>query len=110
MQNQNPKPDVTPPASYTEPSLPTLAALGMLAVATTLATGCVPGITAPPREFAVRVDTQNAVPPDETNLQPVRESGIEANAAPSQIENPAPSEMRLEGDIATPGEISAPEL
>ena len=40
MKNQNTKPPVMPPESHAEPLFPTLAALGILAAATTLTAGC----------------------------------------------------------------------
>ena len=40
MKNQNAKPCVAPPESHREPKFPTLAALGILTVASTFAAGC----------------------------------------------------------------------
>ncbi|MCL2104464.1 MAG: hypothetical protein FWH21_05345 [Kiritimatiellaeota bacterium] len=92
MKKQNAKPNVAPPASYKAPSLPTLAALGVLTAATTLMTGCkdespLPG--EPPIEKgvdsmrhlrglieAVPSEAKNPVPPEEKEAEPIEDGGV----------------------------------
>ena len=77
MKKQSAKPNVAPPASYKVPSLPTLAALGVITAAA-LATGC---------------------------RQRISDGIIVEPCAP--VEKGSETEPPLDGDIILPGEMPA---
>ena len=98
LEKQSAKPAVAPPASYRGPSLPTLAALGLLTAATTL-TGCKPpvalgGDPGPPAERGGVGHLRGLI---EAEPRPL--PGVPAEKG---------SEEPLDGEIVLPGEIMEP--
>ena len=101
LKKQRAKPTVAPPASYKGPSLPTLAALGLLSAATTL-TGCKPpvalgGDPGPPAERGGVGHLRGLI---EAEPRPLPLPGVPAEKG---------SEAPFAGDIAIEGEMPSVE-
>jgi hypothetical protein len=88
MNEQNPKPVVTPPDAYKPPSLPTLAALGVIASAALL-TGCEREEAEEPLFMGLMIDT------------PTEEKILETTLAGALV---------MPGEVAPPHEEKSPEL